>query len=304
MDKVRVYYAGIPVKNTKPEKRNVLKFFHEGVPEGLSKEIETPTWEPAELAVMQGWVHKGSDLKSGHLRFRNHLIQKQKEIGKHILAVDSNLFLYKDPKNKNNYLRFSLNDVFPNTGIYFTDNVDPSRWDKIKKELDFDLKPWRQTGDHILICLQRNGGWSMDGLDVMQWLTKTITHICNFTLRDIVVRPHPGDNRVKDYLKINHPRVKISKNKDILDDFKGAWCTITYNSSPGVASVIEGIPTFVTDPTPQRSQAFDVATTDLSLIESPAIPKREDWIRKIAMSHFNFEDLKDGTAWNIIKDYL
>ena len=34
------------------------------------------------------------------------------------------------------------------------------------------------------------------------------------------------------------------------------------------------------------------------------MPERQDWIEKISMCHFNFEDLKKGTAWNIIKDYI
>ena len=80
--------------------------------------------------------------------------------------------------------------------------------------------------------------------------------------------------------------------------------TITYNSSPGVASAIEGIPLFVTDPTPQISQAFPVANTDLSQIETPDVFERQQWIEKLAMSHFNFADLEKGTAWNIIKEYL
>ncbi len=133
MKTVRIYYAGIPKKNTKQEKRDVLTNFHLGVNlDGQSTEVHTMDWQPSDLAVMQGWVHSNSG-NAPHLQFRKHIIKKQKSIGKHILAVDSNLFLYRDPKNSNQYLRFSLDDVFPTTGNYFTDNIDLIDGNKSKK---------------------------------------------------------------------------------------------------------------------------------------------------------------------------
>jgi hypothetical protein len=214
------------------------------------------------------------------------------------------LFLYKDPANTKTYLRFSLNDVFPTTGVYFTNNVDPNRWKQIKNDIGFDLQPWRANGKHILIALQRNGGWSMSGYDVMDWLDTTIKQIKQHSDRPILVRGHPGDKKVKTYLKINQPNVTVSTSASIINDFANAWATVTYNSSPGVASAIEGIPVFVTDPTPQKSQAFDVCNSSLNTIENPIMPERQSWIEKIAMSHFCFNDLQNGVAWNIIKDYL
>lgn len=306
MKTVRIYYAGIPAKNTKREKRDVLTNFHLGVGDGgISTEVEQPIWLPSDLAVMQGWVHANSG-NSPHLRFRKEIIQKQKQTGKHTLAIDSNLFLYRDPGNTKQYLRFSLDDVFPTTGNYFTDTVDPDRWKQIKKDIDFDLAAWRASGDHVLICLQRNGGWSMGGLDVMEWCNKTIKKIKTYTDRPIVIRTHPGDaKRAQQYIKqLKYTSVTVSHKASIVDDLRNAWATVTYNSSPGVASAIEGVPVFVTDPTPQVSQAYDVANTDLSTIENPRMLERQPWIEKISMCHFNFDDLRKGVAWNIIKEHL
>lgn len=304
MKQVRIYYAGVPAKNSKPEKIQVLKNFHLGVGQGgNSIEVQGPVWEPSDLAVMQGWVHQRS-ANVPHLDFRKKIIQEQKRIGKHTLAIDSNLFLYKDTTNPHKYLRFSLDDVFPDTGCYFTDNVIPERWEQIKKDIGIELKPWKSGGKHILICLQRNGGWSMGLQDVMVWLERTIKQIRFHTGRKIIVRGHPGDRRTKQYLKLNLPGVYTSKNENILDDFEQAHCVVTFNSSPGVAAAIEGVPVFVTDPNKRKSQAFEVANFDLAAIENPQTFDREKWIQKIAMSHFCFKDLVDGTAWNIIKDYL
>ena len=303
MKSVRIYYAGIPPKNTKVEKRLVLEYFHQGVTPGWSKEINTPKWEPADLAVLQGWVHEDSQT-SPHLMFRKQVIERQQSIGKHTLAIDSNLFLYRDPGNTKSYLRFSLNGIFPTTGEYFTRNIDPNRWNTIKSNLGVELQPWKNNGQHILICLQRNGGWSMGKVNVMLWCNKVIQQLSKYTDRKIVVRAHPGDRRAKDYLKLNYPNVTISTNVNIVDDLTNAWATITYNSSPGVASAIEGVPVFVLDPTPQKSQAYDVSNFDLSKIENPLRPERQQWIEKLAMCHFNFNELRQGIAWNIIREYI
>lgn len=302
MDKVRIYYAGIPANNKNQEKYDVLKFFHQGVGAD-SVEVYDRNWQPSELAVMQGWVHANSG-NAPHLMFRKKIIASQQQINKHTLAIDSNLFLYKDPGNTKTYLRFSLNDVFPITGNYFTKHIDPNRWVKIKKDLNIDLKMWRTSGTHILICLQRNGGWSMGNLDVMKWCNKTIKRIRTYSDRPIVIRAHPGDKKAKEYLKIKNTNVRISTNENILSDLANAWACITYNSSPGVASAIEGVPVFVTDPNPKNSQAFDVANIDLQNIENPNMYDRQHWIEKLSMCHYNFEDLKTGTAWNIIKEYI
>ena len=304
MKTVRVYYAGIPERNNNKEKQKVLENFHLGVSGAESTEIQTRDWQPSDLAVIQGWVHNESG-NVKHLAFRKEVIDRQRESGGHTLAIDSNLFLYRDPGNANTYLRFSLDGVFPTTGNYFTKYVNPARWQQIKTDIGFDLKPWKNNGEYILVCCQRNGGWSMDGLHVMKWLNETITKIRHFTNKPILVRLHPKDKKAKTYIKnIVDPKIYISKKPSLVDDLEKAWATVIYNSSPGVASAIEGVPVFVTDPNPERSQAYDIANTDLTKLNNPDKPDRQAWIEKIAMSHFAFKDLRNGTAWKIIEQYL
>lgn len=259
-------------------------------------------WIISDVGVIQGFVHQNSVNKQ-HLQLRKNVTDNQMKNKKKVLIIDSNLFLYATPKNPHHYLRYSFNGVFPTTGNYFCDNPDPLRWQSISKTLNISLKDWRITGNHILICLQRNGGWSMNGLDVMKWCNTLIQKIKTVSDRPIIVRPHSGDKKAKQYLKINHPNVSISESISILDDLKNSWCVITYNSSPGVVSAIEGIPVFVTDPNPRLSQAFDVCNTNINTIENPLMPDRQKWIEKISMSHWNFEELSNGSAWTHIREY-
>ena len=306
MTTVNVYFAGIPAKNSNMEKVQVLKSFAVGAkkdPDAVVQEVADMKYAVSDVAVIQGWVHEHSQ-SAPHLNFRKTIIDNQRTVKKRVIAIDSNLFLYRDPGNTKTYLRFSFDGIFPTTGEYFDNIVDKLHWQEIKSNIVIDLQPWRTDGDHILICLQRNGGWSMQGLNVMEWCINIISEIKKYSARPIVVRAHPGDRNAKNYLKLHEPNVTISENNNILDDFKNAWATITYNSSPGVASAIEGIPVFVTDPNAKNSQAFSVCNTDLKNIENPTMTERQDWIEKLAMSHWSFQDLESGKAWNHIKKFL
>lgn len=299
------YYGGIPPNNKNLEKPGILNNFLEGVKK--SGDLAVPhkglNAIPCDVALIQGFVHDHGKT-APHLQLRKEVIELQKKNKKHSLIVDSNLFLYADPDNANRYLRYSFDGVFPTTGFYFDQDVDPSRWQKISQRLKISLKPYRITGSHILICLQRNGGWSMRGLPVMDWLSQTITEIRKYSDRHIIVRGHPGDKKVDTYLRITHPNVSLSKNKDLISDLRDAWATVVFNSSPSVASAIEGIPVFLTDPFPESSQSFNIANTDLSRLEDPVMNERQLWIEKLAMCHWNFEELKSGEAWQFFRQYI
>lgn len=307
MDKITAvaYYGGIPPNNNNIEKPRILDFFIQGV--NASGDIGIPHRDMSvinsDVALIQGFVHEHGK-QSPHLKLRKDAIDLQKKNNKRSLIVDSSLFLYVNKENPHHYLRYSFDGVFPTTGFYFDKEVDPQRWQKISSQLNINPKPWRITGDHILICLQRHGGWSMRGLNVQQWLDNTILQIRNFSDRKIIVRTHPGDKKINGILKINHRNVFLSKNPNLVSDFQNAWATVVYNSSPSVASTIEGIPVFLTDPEPRHSQSYEVSNTDLKLIETPMMLERQSWLEKISMCHWNFDELRSGEAWNYIKRFI
>jgi hypothetical protein len=299
------YYAGIPIKNNNSEKPKILDNFIQGVNAAGDKGISHRAMSviPCDVALIQGFVHPdGKDLP--HLRLRRAAIDLQKRNGKRSLIVDSNLFLYKDQGNTKTYLRYSFDGVFPTTGFYFDKDIDPVRWQKISRDLGISLKPWRTNGNHILICLQRHGGWSMGGLSSIDWLFNTIKLIKSNSNRPIVIRTHPGDKKIKQILKVKEKNVSMSVREKLTDDLQAAWATVVYNSSPSVASVIEGVPTFITDPNPRQSQSFDVANFDLKNLENPIMPDRQHWIEKLSMCHWNFEELRSGEAWKFFRKYI
>jgi hypothetical protein len=304
--KVVGYLAGIPKKNTSLEKPAIINNFITGVNKvgdiGISHSGSNVL--DCDVGLLQGFVHDNSK-NTPHLILRKNVLDTQRIKNKRSLIVDSNLFLYLNKTNKpHHYLRYSFDGVFRETGFYFDKDIDPNRWKKISKNLGITLKDYRTNGNHILLCLQRNGGWSMKGKDVMQFCHEAIKTIRKYSDRHIVVRGHPGDGKTNSYLKLNLPNVSVSIGAPLQEDLKNAWATVVYNSSPGVASLIEGIPVFQLDPNLNYSMYHEVANHNLKRIENPKLHNRQEWIEKISMCHWSFAETSNGEAWSFMKNYV
>lgn len=300
----------IPQKNNNPEKSAILNYFVQGVNKcgDTGRMHNGNEYVSCDVAVIQGWQHQRG--KGGaHLMLRQQIIETQLQQNKFVCVADSNLFLYANKSNKpHHYLRYSFNGVFPNTGIYCDDVIDPNRWNQIKSHHNITLEENKRKGKTIVLCLQRNGGWSMGDYDVQDWIIDTVKKLRKYTDRTIIVRPHPGDKKAVQYLNYrynriqNLPNVKLSEfGRPLEEDLHKCWAVVNHNSSSIVGPVIQGYHAFITDPV--KSQCADVANTDLSKIESPEIFDREQWLRRISMFHWNFDELRDGTCWRHMRNY-
>jgi hypothetical protein len=310
MTSVAIYHKTVPnAKNL--EKIDLLKNFSIGVRAAgdVSVDNQSHSYQVADVGVIQGWLGEGP-ITTPHLQLRNTVITNQLKNKKYVVAVDSNLFLYANIANPFHYLRYSFNGVFPTTGIYCDTTIDPRRWQKLSQNLNITLKDYRLNGDHILICLQRNGGWSMGKINLQDWLVQTITTIRQYSDRPIVIRPHPGDKASKELIRPGNPKckvkfsksVRVSSNENLVDDLRNCWAAVNYNSSPVIGAAIEGIPIFVCDL--EKSQSKEVANTDLAQIENPQMPNRQPWVERLAMSHWNFDELKSGECWSHMRKFI
>jgi len=311
MKTVTIYHKSVPNSKSQ-EKIDLLKYFSLGVKSAgdVSADCYDFRYTPTDVAVIQGWVNIGS--KTGqHLTLRNTVVENQLKNRKHVVIADSNLFLYSNTDNPLHYLRYSFNGVFPNTGIYCDTHIDPIRWTKISRDLGIALKDYKPTGRHILLCLQRNGGWSMKDYDVQEWALATIKEIRKYSDRPIIIRGHPGDKAAREYLDPRSPKCRLKNlpnvsfsdfSRTLLQDLNGAWAVVNHNSSPVVGAAIEGYPIFVTDPT--KSQCREIANTDLSKIENPNRPDRQPWVQRLSMFHWKFDELKSGECWTHMRSFI
>lgn len=306
---VAVYHRSVP-NGKNPEKVNLLKYFSEGVIKAGDQAIDVNdySYQHVTVGIIQGWI--AGVPNSPHTKLRQQVIEKQLARKQYVVSADSNLFLYANSDNPHHYLRYSFNGVFPNTGIYCDTSIDSTRWEKIKKIIGLSVKDYRTNGSHILFCLQRRLGWSMDGYDLQEWVLATARNIRKHTDRPIVLRAHPGDKTIWEYLDPSSANYKldsisnisISSPKPFAEDLKNCWAVVNYNSSPTVGAAIEGYPVFVTDP--DRSQSRDIANTDLSKIETPLLPDRQRWLERLSMFHWNFNELRSGECWQHMREFI
>jgi len=307
------YYNVVPAVNKSQEKFDILTKFVKGVnaagDEGILHTSNTVV--DADVGVIQGWQHQQGK-RGAHLQLRQNVIDTQIQNSKYVCVADANLFLYANKSNKPwHYLRYSFNGVFPDTGIYFDDNPDPKRWQQISRDTGITLEPMKHKGKHIVICLQRNGGWSMGRIAVLDWARKTVNEIKRYTDRTIVIRPHPGDKKALktyipqlDQIYKNDSQVKIlSKQDNPLEvDLQKAWAVVNHNSSAIVGPIVQGYHAYITDPL--KSQCADVAHVGFENIESPQEFDRQSWLERISMFHWKFSELEDGSAWRHMRNYV
>ena len=305
--KVAVYLSGIPKRSKNEFKKMILRSWHDGVRAIGDKVVlvEDNRIVNCDIAVIQGYVHEHSR-QSPHLLIRKNAIDHQRQQGKHSLIIDSNLYQFLNPNDINKYLRYGLDGIFANDAWYFNKNHDLSRWDKIKQSYGFKERDYH-TGTDVLVCLQRSGGWSMAGEDVLNWITKTINVVRANTDRPIVVRGHPGNLETIqqfDNTRWHNVTKQNPKEVDLKTQLERTHATVTYNSSPGVASLLYGVPVFVTDPQPERSQVFPYCNNDLTHIEIPTKHDRQEFYHKLAQCHWTTAEVQSGEAYRFMRKRL
>jgi hypothetical protein len=303
--KVVSYLKSVPARNANIEKELLLKKFVIGVNKTNDTGVlhTNHTLVNCDVAVIQGWVH--TNTATSHLKLRSDIIKTQATANKYVVAADANLFLYNNKENPHGYLRYSFNDVFPTTGIYCDTIPDPTRWQQISMDTGIQLEDYKTNGMNIVLCCQRNGGWSMGTQTVTDWIINTVTTIRKHSSRRIIIRSHPGDKSANTYLRdvkiTGLPNCKVTIGTHLDSDLHKAWAVVNHNSSSIVGPLIQGYHGFITDPI--KSQCNEVAETDFSKIENPSQFDRQQWLERISMCHWKFEDLESGKCWSHMRNY-
>lgn len=237
--------------------------------------------------------------------FRKKIIDRLERTKTARVFVDSNILHYA--RQEHEWHRYSLNSVYPNKGIYFFGELDPTKWDRFSTWHGAGLTPWRTQGNHVLILCQRPKGWNMFGEDQDIWLDRVIEKIHSIMPdRQIRVRMHPGDgSRHKQIDKLRKryfDYIEISDAENIRIDLANCWCAVGYNSTPNVVAALEGVPVYLSDP--KHSWATKVAFHDIKQIVQPPLPDRSEWIHEIANIHWSNEEVRSGQLWCAMRSYI
>jgi hypothetical protein len=294
-----VVYLSSLHKQTPGRKVDTLTAFADGAKlQGARVHIETHyVTQPARLAVILGWPSPIQTTENIKLRAR--IVEHQKQQNNHVMAIDANCFKFKDLDSK--YLRYSINGVDYDSSEYANKNSDTSRWNILSRDIGLDIKDWKRDGEYILFLIQRDGGWSMKGLSPVEWTRQKIEAVRKVSNLPIVLRPHPG--KIADLTPLLRPGVTISDSikVPIERDLRRAKAAFVFNSSSGVASILEGVPLWVDD---SSSVCWDVANYNIGDINYPRLIDRSQWINDLAACHWTDQESRQGLVYKQFLPYI
>ena len=294
-----VVYLSSLHKQTPGRKVDTLTAFADGAKlQGARVHIETRyTIQSAKLAVILGWPSPIQTTEN--IKLRAKIVEHQKQQNNHVMAIDANCFKFKDLDSK--YLRYSINGVNYDSSEYANKNSDASRWNILSRDIGLDIKDWKRDGEYILFLIQRDGGWSMKGLSPVEWARQKIEAVRTVSNLPIVLRPHPG--KIADLRPLLRPGITISDSikVPIEHDLRRAKAAFVFNSSSGVASILEGVPLWVDD---SSSVCWDVANYNIGDINYPRLIDRSQWINDLAACHWTDEESRQGLIYKKFLPYL
>ena len=160
-------------------------------------------------------------------------------------------------------------------------------------QLGLSIKPWQTTGDYILICGQHDQSLQWQGMPAMsKWVMDTIETLQHHYTYPIIFRPHPRcplpniEHEFKNVIRQNP--IKLNGTYDDFDmKFDNIKFTISWSSNPGIHSIINGVPAFVGP----SSLAWDVATPDLLMVDTPRIIDRQQWVNDLAHTEWTIDEI-------------
>jgi len=164
--------------------------------------------------------------------------------------------------------------------------------------LNLEVKPWRTDGEYILIAGQHDKSLQWQTMPRMSnWFLNTYDEIRKHTDRPIIFRPHPRcklehiERGLKNVYR-QEPRHVTNTYDDFDMGFDNVWATISYSSNPGIHSIINGVPAFVSTHSLAYPAGNDIDF--LHTIEQPLMPDRTQWLNDYAHTEYTIEEIAAG----------
>ncbi len=245
--------------------------------------------EIADVAIVNGWTKKMLDGKTN----RNTVIAAQDAAGKPAWCLERGFI-----GDREMWSSLAIGGFCANGGDFRAEGMPPGRSDP----LGIDLEPWCH-GRYILLCAQVPWDAQVDDGNHIDWLEETAREIRKHTDRRIQFRQHPKAYRrgmpYKDlsaeFLEIvNHYRLDCPPDTDFEDELRGgAHAVVCFNSNVATLATVAGVPVF----TGGDSLADPIACRDLSLIDDPPMPDREQWAYDLSYKQWHLEEFREAKPW-------
>lgn len=205
------------------------------------------------------------------------------------------------------WYRVGLNGFLADTGNFNNKRRPADRWEIVQQELGVEIKPYREDGEFILLTLQVPGDASLRGLVIEDWAYETTHKIRQYTDRPILIRTPQVmktfnlDTLYKIRDELPNIDYQVGDKQSLIPTLEKCWATVAYSSGMGIDSYINGVPCFTMD---KANFAYSLGNTNLKNIESPKLPKREQWLNNLCYAQWSEQEMNEGLAWRHMKEIL
>ena len=161
-------------------------------------------------------------------------------------------------------------------------------WDRPAK-LGIKLSTPTNPRPTVVVALQHTRSLQVDNLDMLSWLTTTLSILRNNTDRPIVVRPHPRcPMPLSAGITIERP-APVPGTYDSFDMNYNCHAVVNYNSGPGIQAAISGV-----RPVVECTILAYPVSVGFADIEQPYDKDRELWLTQICHTEYTVEEIRKG----------
>jgi hypothetical protein len=303
-------------------KRYVLRCFYKGLlVEGADAHlVDGQGYEPCDVAIVLGGRPSGGrpfGKRAATQAVRDDIFTRHQGpfvfietplLGRHvyrravIAAYVRKLLRLGRPwySDKVGYYRVGVNGFLQDDADFNNAGSPPDRWELLSRAFGLRLKPYRQSGRHVLIVGQNPGDTSLRGADIFDWMHRTAVQARRVTERRIVVRPHPVTPQAmmqefeKRFVRLEGIVLDHPPRRSIRTVLQDCWVLLAYSSSATIDALIEGIPCITLSP---ANLAWPLSDHDLERIEHPTLFEREQWLYDLAYAQWSPEEMQAGIVW-------
>ncbi len=167
-------------------------------------------------------------------------------------------------------------------------NMDGSRAKKLKPY----MKPWKKTGNKILLLGQTTGDHTLKDMDyrLESFYPDMAKKLMKAYDMPVEFRSHPL------WKCKTPPWLELSEGKSLEEDLEDAWLAVAWSSNSLVDAVLSGTPILACN---NMSMAYDLGIHEVG--ETPTTPDRTNWLNQIANSQWTIEEIRQGKFWDNLK---
>jgi hypothetical protein len=149
-------------------------------------------------------------------------------------------------------------------------------------------KGWRRKGSTILVIEGSPMHYRMRGTTLEEWREHITQEIRKYSDREIEFRPKNSDRKT---------RVSVYET---LRETKDYYCVVSDSSAAAVEAIWTGTPVI----TLERHITNSVSRNKLADIDNLFRSDIEHWLTMLSYSQYTFDELCNGTAVGIVKEYF